>query len=45
MVKLGVLTLLVRGGDKGVALVLEPLAETKLVLGGTKELGNLRRDC
>lgn len=45
LVELGVLTLLVRGGDQGVALVLEPLAETKLVLGSTEELGDLRTDC
>lgn len=30
--------LLVGGGHKSVALVLQPLADTELVLGGTKEL-------
>ncbi len=34
LVKLGVLALLVRGGDKGVSLVLEPLADAELVFGG-----------
>ena len=32
-----VLALLVRGGDERVSLVLEPLADTKLVLCGTEE--------
>lgn len=32
-------TLLVRGGDKGVALALNPLTETKLILDSTKETG------
>ena len=31
------LALLVRGGDESVSLVLEPLADTKLVLCGTEE--------
>lgn len=37
-----VLALLVRSGDQRVALVLEPLAQTKLVLSGAKQTGNLR---
>lgn len=41
LVKLGVLALLVRGSDEGVALVLEPLAEAKLILGGAEKLRNL----
>ena len=32
LVKLGVLALLVGGGDEGVSLVLKPFADTKLVL-------------
>lgn len=43
LVKLGVCAVLVRRGDEGVALVLEPLAETELVFGGAEESGNLRR--
>ena len=35
------LTLLVRGSDESVSLVLEPLADTKLVLSGTEETGLL----
>lgn len=42
LVKLGVLALLVRGGDKGVSLVLEPLADAELVLGGAQKLVVLR---
>lgn len=38
LVKGGVLALLVRGGDELVALVLEPLADAELVLGGTEKL-------
>jgi len=38
LVEGGVLTLLVRGGDQGVALVLEPLANAELILGGTEQL-------
>jgi hypothetical protein len=41
LVKSRVLAVLVGGGDKGVALVLEPFANTKLVLGGSEKLGNL----
>jgi hypothetical protein len=41
LVKLGVLALLVGSSDKGVALVLEPLADAQLVLGGSEELRNL----
>jgi len=37
LVKGGVLALLVRGNNKLVALLLDPLLETKLVLGGTEE--------
>lgn len=33
LVELGVLALLVRGGDESVSLILEPFANTKLVLG------------
>lgn len=36
-----VLALLVGGGHQGVALFLDPLAQTKLVLGGTEETGLL----
>lgn len=41
LVKLGALTVLVGGGNQGVALVLEPLADAELVLGGSEKLGNL----
>lgn len=41
LVELGVLTLLVRGGHESVALVLEPLAEAELVLGGSEKLRDL----
>lgn len=43
LVKLGVLTLLVRGGDESVALVLEPFADAELVLSGSEKLRNLER--
>lgn len=36
-----VLALLVGGGDQSVALLLEPLAQTELVLGGTQQTGLL----
>ena len=35
LVKLAVLTLLVRGGDEGVALLLEPFADAQLILRGS----------
>lgn len=38
LVEGGVLALLVGGGYQGVTLVLEPLADAKLVLGGTEQL-------
>ena len=38
LVELRVLTLLVRGGDELVALLLDPLPQTKLVLGGSEKL-------
>lgn len=38
LVKGGVLALLVGGGYQGVTLVLEPLADAELVLGGTEQL-------
>lgn len=41
LVELGVLALLVGGGDEGVALVLEPLADAELVLGGAQKAGDL----
>ena len=41
LVELGVLTLLVGGGDELVALLLNPLPQTKLVLGGTEKTGLL----
>ena len=41
LVEGGALALLVRGGDQGVALVLEPLADAELILGGTEQLGLL----
>ena len=41
LVELGTLTVLVRGGDKSVALVLEPLANTELVLSGSEKEGLL----
>ena len=41
LVELGVLTLLAGGGDKLMALLLNPLPQTKLVLGGTEETGLL----
>lgn len=37
----GVLTLLVGGGDQSVALLLDPFADTELVLSGSEELGLL----
>ena len=37
LVELGVLALLVRGGDKSVALVLDPFSDTELVLCGSEE--------
>lgn len=43
LVEGGVLTLLVGGGHQGVTLVLEPLADTELVLGGTEQLRLLLR--
>lgn len=42
LVKLGVLAFLVRGGYKSVALVLEPLAETELVLSSSEKFRNLK---
>jgi hypothetical protein len=41
LVELGVLTLLVGGSDELVALLLDPLPQTKLVLGGTEKTGLL----
>jgi hypothetical protein len=41
LVELRVLTLLVRGGDELVALLLDPLPQTKLVLGGSEKTGLL----
>jgi hypothetical protein len=38
LVESGALGVLVRGGHQGVTLVLEPLADTKLVLSGTEQL-------
>lgn len=38
LVKLGVLTLLVRGGDERVTLLLDPLSQSELVLSGTEKL-------
>lgn len=37
LVELGVLTLLVGRGDELVALLLDPLPQTELILGGTEE--------
>jgi hypothetical protein len=37
LVECGSLALLVRGSHEGVALVLEPFAQAKLVLGGAKQ--------
>jgi hypothetical protein len=37
LVKSGVLALLVGGGHKGVASILEPLADAELVLSGTEQ--------
>jgi hypothetical protein len=44
LIELGVLALLVGGGDEGVALVLKPLADAQLVLGGAEKLGLLITD-
>jgi hypothetical protein len=44
LVELGVLALLVRGSNEGVALVLEPLADAKLVLRGAEKFGDLQRN-
>lgn len=41
LIELGVLTLLVRGGDELVALLLDPLPQTKLVLGCSEKTGLL----
>lgn len=41
LVESRVLTLLVGGGHQRVALVLEPLAQAELILGGTQKLGLL----
>jgi hypothetical protein len=41
LVELGTLTVLVGGGNEGVALVLEPLADAELVLSGTEKAGDL----
>jgi hypothetical protein len=41
LVEGGVLALLVRGGHQGVTLVLEPLADTELILSGTQKTGLL----
>lgn len=41
LVEDGVLALLVRGGDEGVALVLEPLADAQLVLSRAQKLRDL----
>ena len=41
LVELGVLTLLVGGGDEGVALLLDPFPQTELVLSGTEKSGFL----
>lgn len=41
LVKLGLGALLVRGRHEGVARILEPLADAKLVLGRAQELGDL----
>jgi hypothetical protein len=41
LVKSRVLALLVGGGDQSVALLLNPLSQTKLILGGTKKAGLL----
>lgn len=41
LVELGVLALLVGGGHKGVALILEPLADAELVLSGSEKLRDL----
>ena len=41
LVELRVLTLLVGGGDELVALLLDPLPQTELVLGGTEKTGLL----
>jgi hypothetical protein len=42
LVELGVLTLLVGGGDEGVALILEPFADAEFVLCSSEELRDLR---
>jgi hypothetical protein len=41
LIELGTLTVLVRGGDKSVTLVLEPLADAELVLSGSEKEGLL----
>lgn len=41
LVELRVLTLLVGGSDELMALILDPLPQTKLVLGGTEKTGLL----
>ena len=41
LVEFGVLALFVRGGDQGVALLLDPFPQAQLVLGGTQKVGLL----
>lgn len=41
LVELAVFTLLVGGGHQSVALLLDPLPDTELVLGGSQKLGFL----
>jgi hypothetical protein len=42
LVESGVLALLIRCGDEGVTLVLQPLADAQFVLGGTQKIGLLQ---
>ena len=37
LIEFGILPFLVRGGHKGVTLVLQPFSNPKLILGGTKQ--------
>lgn len=43
LVELGVLALLVGGGDEGVTLVLEPLADAELILSCAEKLRDLKK--
>lgn len=45
LIELGVLTLLVGGGNKGVTLLLEPRADAELILSRAEKLRDLLQVC